>query len=163
MFVIFLFFFNRYYELCSNNISVFILCSYLLYLVIVLAVVRLIRGKKRFPTKLAIISTFAVVIIIQSICSDLFYNWKNYTIYSTDEFSIVARINESIVGNRCDICICKNGFIMKKVGNPLALPSNYDPIELKHYEIIDYDLYVIIRMKCNKDIDSYEEIKINIK
>lgn len=92
----------------------------------------------------------------------MFSDWKSHIIYSSDDISVIARVNRTMFGNRCDICICRNGAVMKKVDEPLALQSDYDPIEKHYYEVLEDEQELTIRVKCSEDSSRYEEVTIEI-
>ena len=127
IFILLLLFVNRYYELFSDHISVLLLCTYLSYLVIALTIVKLIKYQKGALSKIEIFGLLIIAVIISFVGRDMFSDWKNHIIYSSDDISVIARVNRTMFGNRCDICICSNGAVMKKVDEPLALQSDYDP------------------------------------
>lgn len=160
--ILLLLFLGRYYELFSGSVSVLLLCSYLLYAVIALTVVTLIKYKKGSLQMIAIFGLIIFAFAIHFIDKNMFSSWKNHIIYSTNDLSIVARVNSSATGNRCDICVYKNGVIMKKVGEPLALPSDYDPIEEHYYEVNEGSHSLMVKIKCSENSKSYEEVEVKI-
>ncbi|MEO3137100.1 hypothetical protein ABHC71_09080 [Ruminococcus bicirculans (ex Wegman et al. 2014)] len=103
-----------------------------------------------------------IAVIISFVGRDMFSDWKNHIIYSSDDISVIARVNRTMFGNRCDICICRNGAVMKKVDEPLALQSDYDPIEKHYYEVLEDEQELTIRVKCSEDSSRYEEVTIEI-
>lgn len=115
IFILLLLFVNRYYELFSDHISVLLLCTYLSYLVIALMIVKLIKYQKGALSKIEIFGLLIIAVIISFVGRDMFSDWKNHIIYSSDDISVIARVNRTMFGNRCDICICRNGAVMKKL------------------------------------------------
>ena len=162
IFILLLLFVNRYYELFSDHISVLLLCTYLSYLVIALTIVKLIKYQKGALSKIEIFGLLIIAVIISFVGRDMFSDWKNHIIYSSDDISVIARVNRTMFGNRCDICICRNGSLMKKVDEPLALQSDYDPIEKHYYEVLEDEQELTIRVKCSEDSSRYEEVTIEI-
>lgn len=157
--VIVLFVLNRYYEINSDIISIPIICCCLIFTVIILAIVQMVKSGKKRLSKAATIGLVLIAPFVYRIGHDLLGSWKTYEIYSKDGYMIIARINESEYGNRCNIFISK-GSILKKIGPPIGLQGNYDPIETNNYEIIDDGQNITVTIKCSKETDSYDNVNI---
>jgi len=151
---------SNYYELCSTKITILSLCGYILCLNLVLLIVKfIILRKKGF----AILSTTGLLFLLYcvSIVNNDIINIKaSYNVFSTDKYSVIVRLNESFISGRCDIYIKENNIIMKKIGYPLGIPKEYDPIASNNYEIDDNISSIILKIKCDPDRDEYETIEI---
>ena len=51
---------------------------------------------------------------------------------------------------------------MRKVGNPMALPNNYDPVKSKNLQVVCENDLVVIKIKCSGESEDYEEIKVTL-
>ena len=91
IFILLLLFVNRYYELFSDHISVLLLCTYLSYLVIALMIVKLIKYQKGALSKIEIFGLLIIAVIISFVGRDMFSDWKNHIIYSSDEQNNVRK------------------------------------------------------------------------
>ena len=96
IFILLLLFVNGYYELFSDHISVLLLCTYLSYLVIALTIVKLIKYQKGALSKIEIFGLLIIAVIISFVGRDMFSDWKNHIIYSSDDISVIAREQNNV-------------------------------------------------------------------
>ena len=152
---------NNNFELCSNKITMLSLCGYLLCLDLILLIAKYIILRKK---RVAILSTVGVLFLfccVFIVNNDIINIKASYNVFSTDKYSVIVRLNESFISERCDIYIKENNIIMKKIGYPLGIPKNYDPVEAGNYDIIENGSSVILKIKCNPNNDYYEEIEVS--
>ena len=158
--VVFIALLSKYFELCSNKITMLSLCGYILCLDLVLLIAKyIILRKKRFAIS-SLIGFLFLICCVFIVNNDIINIKASYNVFSTDKYSVIVRLNESFISGRCDIYIKENNIIMKKIGYPLGIPKEYDPIASNNYEIDDNISSIILKIKCDPDRDEYETIEI---
>ena len=151
------------FELCTTKITITSLCCYsFCFALILLIPVLIVTKMKRFVKLISIISLSIIICLTLAINRDMSLKCTEYQVYTNNNCSIFVCINESIFGNRCNVYLKKNSLIMRKVGNPMALPNNYDPVKSKNLQVVCENDLVVIKIKCSGESEDYEEIKVTL-